>query len=109
MSLANALTFLRVALIPVLLAVLLVPGLVPEKELVAAVITVLAGISDSLDGYFARRRGQVTTVGTLLDPIADKLLVSAALLALVELQAVRAWMAFVILGREFAISGLRNV
>ena len=66
-------------------------------------------LTDYLDGYFARRRNQVTRLGILLDPIADKLLTAAAFLSLVELDAVPAWMVMIILGREFAVTGLRNV
>jgi CDP-diacylglycerol---glycerol-3-phosphate 3-phosphatidyltransferase len=68
-----------------------------------------AAATDLLDGYLARRWGQVTTVGTLLDPIADKLLIMAALVSLVAIQRVPAWMVIVILGREFAVSGLRQI
>ena len=96
-------------MIPILLAVLLTRNLVVGKELWASAILLLAGATDSLDGYFARRRDQVTTLGMLLDPVADKMLISAAFISLVELGAVQAWMAIVIIGREFAVSGLRNI
>jgi CDP-diacylglycerol--glycerol-3-phosphate 3-phosphatidyltransferase len=79
------------------------------NEMLALGIFLLAAATDLLDGYLARRWGQITTVGTLLDPIADKLLVSSALVALVEVRVVPAWMAIVVIGREFAISGLRSI
>jgi CDP-diacylglycerol---glycerol-3-phosphate 3-phosphatidyltransferase len=82
---------------------------VVTNEYVALAIFLVAGATDLLDGYLARRLRQVTTVGTLLDPIADKLLVSAALISLVEVQALPAWMAILIIGREFAMSGLRSI
>ncbi len=109
MNLPNALTVSRIFLIPILLAVLLTRNLVAGKELWASAILLIAGATDSLDGYLARRRDQVTTLGMLLDPVADKMLISAAFISLVELGAVQAWMAVVIIGREFAVSGLRNI
>jgi CDP-diacylglycerol---glycerol-3-phosphate 3-phosphatidyltransferase len=77
--------------------------------LVGLLVFALAVATDYLDGYFARRRNQVTKLGILLDPIADKLLTTAAFLALVDLDAAPAWMVMVILGREFAVTGLRNI
>jgi CDP-diacylglycerol--glycerol-3-phosphate 3-phosphatidyltransferase len=77
--------------------------------LVALAIFLAAAATDLLDGYLARRWGQVTTVGTLLDPIADKLLISASLIALVQVRVVPAWIVILIVGREFAISGLRGI
>jgi len=109
MNLPNALTISRIFLVPLLLAVLLTGKLVPAKELWASAIMLIAAATDTLDGYFARRRGQVTTLGVLLDPVADKLLISAAFISLVELGAVKAWMAVIIIGREFAVSGLRSI
>lgn len=109
MNLPNALTLSRIFLIPVLLAVLLPTNFVPGKELWASAIVLVAAATDMLDGYLARKRGQVTTVGMLLDPVADKLLVSASFISLVELGAVPAWMAVIIIGREFAVSGLRSI
>ncbi|MPN55865.1 CDP-diacylglycerol--glycerol-3-phosphate 3-phosphatidyltransferase [bioreactor metagenome] len=81
----------------------------PYQDIVAAVIFILAATTDGLDGYIARKRGQVTTLGKFMDPLADKLLVSAALISLVELGDVPAWIAWVILGREFAVTGLRAI
>jgi CDP-diacylglycerol--glycerol-3-phosphate 3-phosphatidyltransferase len=109
MNLPNALTLSRIFLIPVLLAVLLPAQFVPAKELWASAIVLIAGATDALDGYLARRFGQVTTVGMLLDPVADKLLVSACFISLVALDAVAAWMAVIIIGREFAVDGLRTI
>ena len=83
--------------------------MVATHEWLALAIFLVAAATDLLDGYLARRWGQVTTIGTLLDPIADKLLVSAALISLVQVHAVPAWMVIVIVGREFAISGLRSI
>jgi CDP-diacylglycerol--glycerol-3-phosphate 3-phosphatidyltransferase len=83
----------------------------PEQELLASMLFVLASITDGVDGYLARKRGQITTMGMLLDPLADKILVTAALIALVayEPQVVKVWIAVVIIGREFLISGLRSI
>jgi CDP-diacylglycerol--glycerol-3-phosphate 3-phosphatidyltransferase len=106
-NLPNSLTFLRILLIPVFMAFLL--EAVPHGAVLAAVTFVLAAATDSLDGYFARRRRQITVLGAFLDPLADKLLVSAALIALVELGKLSAWVAMVIIAREFAVSGLRMV
>ena len=108
MNLPNALTLSRIFLVPVLLAVLLTKN-VPYKELIAALIVAIAGITDSLDGYLARRMKKVTTLGILLDPIADKLLVSAAFIAMVEMGLVKAWVVVLIVGRELAITGLRGI
>lgn len=81
----------------------------PHQDLVAAIIFILAATTDGLDGYIARKRGQVTNLGKFMDPLADKLLVSAALISLVELGDVPAWVAWVILGREFAVTGIRAI
>ncbi|HHY09963.1 MAG TPA: CDP-diacylglycerol--glycerol-3-phosphate 3-phosphatidyltransferase [Firmicutes bacterium] len=105
MNLPNFLTLLRILLVPIFTFAVLrgpFPG-----NLTAAVIFIIAAITDGLDGYLARRRQEVTRFGQLIDPIADKLLITAALLALVELGAVSTWAALVIIGREFAVSGLR--
>lgn len=82
-----------------------------EKELVASALFILASITDGLDGYLARRRGQVTTIGMLLDPLADKLMIAAAFISLVQFnpRIVPAWMAVIIIGREFLVSGLRSI
>lgn len=114
MNLPNSLTIARIFLVPVLVSVLLTKfeGRVVlgfPVELVAAAIFGLASLTDWLDGYLARRRGQVTWVGQMLDPIADKLLISATLVSLVQLNLAPAWMVTVIIGREFAITGLRSL
>ena len=116
MNLPNALTLLRIFFVPLLVAALVegqltweVGGFLLTNELIALAIFLAAGATDLLDGYLARKWGQITTVGTLLDPIADKLLVSSALIALVQVRVVPAWMTIVIVGREFAISGLRSI
>ena len=82
-----------------------------EQELLASILFVLASLTDGVDGYLARKRGQITTMGMLLDPLADKILVAAAFIALVayEPQVVKVWIAVVIIGREFLISGLRSI
>jgi CDP-diacylglycerol--glycerol-3-phosphate 3-phosphatidyltransferase len=80
-----------------------------SRELFALAIFLAAAATDFVDGYLARRLGQITTVGTLLDPIADKLLVSAALVSLVEIGRAPAWIVIIIIGREFAVSGLRSI
>ena len=114
MNLPNALTLVRIFLVPLLVVVLLtefegrrVFGV--SKELVGAAIFAIASITDWLDGYLARRRRQVTWLGQVLDPIADKLLTSAAFLSLVQLGVAPAWMVAVIVGREFAVTGLRSL
>ncbi len=82
-----------------------------EKELVASLVFILASITDGLDGYLARRRGQITTMGILLDPLADKLMITAAYIALVAYNPsiVPAWIAVLVIGREFLVSGLRSI
>ncbi|MEN6390603.1 MAG: CDP-diacylglycerol--glycerol-3-phosphate 3-phosphatidyltransferase [Syntrophomonas sp.] len=105
MNLPNSLTVLRIILIP-LFAVLLLLRM-PNSDYLAAGVFLAAALTDSLDGYLARRWKQVTKLGIVLDPIADKLLITAALISLVELARVPAWIAIVILGREFAVTGLR--
>ena len=82
-----------------------------EQEILASILFILASITDGVDGYLARRRGQITTMGMLLDPLADKIMVTAALVALVAYnpEVVKVWIAVVIIGREFLISGLRSI
>src|SRR5690349_20851923 len=117
MNLPNLLTLLRIFFVPLLVATLLAEDLAPRlqalipvsRELFALAIFLTAAATDLLDGYLARRWGQITTVGTLLDPIADKLLISAALVSLVDIHRVPAWMVILIVGREFAVSGLRQI
>ena len=114
MNLPNALTVTRIFLVPLLVVVLLTKferelifGF--RKELVAAAIFALASITDWLDGYLARRRGQITALGQMMDPLADKLLTSAAFISLVQIDLVPAWIVAVIIGRELAVTALRSV
>ena len=114
MNLPNALTLGRIFLVPLLVVVLLTKfegrlifGI--PKEFVGAAIFGLASLTDWLDGFLARRRKQVTTLGQLLDPLADKLLVTAAFVSLVQADLAPAWMVAVILGREFAVTVLRSI
>jgi len=107
MNLPNKLTILRIFLIPIFVVLLLIN--IPYGDFLAAAIFIIAALTDSLDGYLARRWKQITKLGIILDPIADKLLITAALISLVELGRIPGWIAIVILGREFAVSGLRAV
>ncbi len=117
MNLPNALTLLRIFFVPLLVAALVQENLQIvwggqvwlTHEFFALSVFLVAAATDLLDGYLARRWGQITTVGTLLDPIADKLLISAALISLVQTRQVPAWMVILLLGREFAVSGLRSI
>jgi CDP-diacylglycerol--glycerol-3-phosphate 3-phosphatidyltransferase len=114
MNLPNTLTLVRIFLVPLLVVVLLTQFAGREifgvaKELIGAAIFGIASITDWLDGYLARRRRQVTWLGQVLDPIADKLLTSAAFISLVQLGLAPAWMVTLIIGREFAITGLRSL
>ena len=104
-NLPNSLTLLRIFLVPFLVVVLLTK----YSNFLGLGIFLVAAITDFLDGYFARRMKKVTRLGALLDPIADKLLMSAAFISLVELGVARAWMVVIIIGREFAVSGLRSI
>jgi CDP-diacylglycerol--glycerol-3-phosphate 3-phosphatidyltransferase len=114
MNLPNSLTLVRMFLVPLLVVVLLtefegrrILGI--SKELVGAAIFGLASLTDWLDGYLARRRRQITALGQMLDPIADKLLTSAAFISLVQLDLAPAWMVALIIGREFAVTALRSL
>ena len=116
MNLPNLLTLLRIFFVPLLVVALVqdVFGLrvfnwPVANEFLALGIFLAAAATDLLDGYLARRWKQVTTVGTLLDPIADKMLISAALISLVEVRVVPGWIAILIIGREFAVTGLRGI
>jgi CDP-diacylglycerol--glycerol-3-phosphate 3-phosphatidyltransferase len=116
MNLPNSLTILRIFFIPLLVVVLLTrqPNVVflsvPMNFAVWGVLILLvAAATDWADGYYARRREQVTTLGILLDPIADKLLISAAFISLVQMQLVAGWMVVIIIGREITVLGLRNI
>src|SRR6266704_3781126 len=116
MNVPNSLTIARIFFVPLLVAVLVeesvavrLGGLVITNEWLALAIFLAAAGTDLLDGFLARRWGQITTIGTLLDPIADKLLISAALISLVQAHAAPAWMAVLLIGREFGVSGLRSI
>jgi CDP-diacylglycerol--glycerol-3-phosphate 3-phosphatidyltransferase len=103
----NVLTLLRIVAVPVLVVALL--DETQNGDVIAAIVFALAALTDGLDGYIARRRRQVTTFGKLMDPLADKLLVIAALVSLVSLDRLAAWIAMVIIARELAVTGLRSV
>ena len=107
MSVANRLTLLRILLTPVVAVVLLASF--PGWELVSAALVAAGGLTDLLDGHIARRRNQITALGTLLDPIADKFFISTIFICLVDRDLCPAWVAIVIVGREFAVTALRMV
>ena len=116
MNLPNSLTILRIFFVPLLVVVLLTRepnlvfwGLPFHFEIWGVLILAVAATTDAADGYFARKRGEITTLGILLDPIADKLLISAAFISLVAMGLVPAWMVVIIIGREFIVMGLRNI
>ena len=119
MNLPNYITLSRIATIPLLIWILTTPYFshprftpwAGERVILASVLFILASITDGLDGYLARRRGQITTMGMLLDPLADKLMITAAYITLVQLvpSIVNVWIAVIIIGREFMISGLRSI
>ena len=122
MNLPNSITLSRIACVPLLIWILS-PGFPlvgshgavglrgGEQELIASAVFILASITDGLDGYLARKRGQITTMGMLLDPLADKLMVSAAFIILVAYnpRVVPPWIAVLVIGREFLVSGLRSI
>ena len=105
MNLPNALTLVRIFAVPLLVTLLMTK----DHMLIAALIFLAASLTDLLDGYLARKRGQITTLGVLLDPIADKLLISSAFISLIQYEIVPSWMVVIIVGREFAVSGLRSI
>src|SRR6478672_7531441 len=114
MNLPNSLTVTRIFLVPLLVVVLLTKfegrqifGI--PNEIVGAAIFGLASLTDWADGYLARRRKQITPLGQMIDPLADKLLTLAALISLVQLDLAPAWMVAVLLGRDFAVTGLRSL
>ncbi|PJI10165.1 MULTISPECIES: CDP-diacylglycerol--glycerol-3-phosphate 3-phosphatidyltransferase [Clostridium] len=108
MNLANKLTLMRIFLVPIFL-IFIVVRQIPFGRSIATCIFIIAAITDKLDGYIARSRNQITNFGKIMDPLADKLLVSSALIALVEFHVIPAWIAIVIIAREFAVTGLRSV
>ncbi|MFY9753589.1 MAG: CDP-diacylglycerol--glycerol-3-phosphate 3-phosphatidyltransferase [Candidatus Acidiferrales bacterium] len=116
MNLPNSLTILRIFMVPLLVVVLLTRqpnvdpwGLPIHYEAWGVLILLLAALTDVMDGYIARKRREITTLGILLDPIADKLLISAAFISLVQMGLVPAWMVVIIIGREFVVVGLRDI
>ncbi len=119
MNLANRITLARIFLVPIIMFFLLAKLNLPQLEfgefaitynqLIATLIFIIAASTDGLDGYIARSRKMITNLGKLLDPLADKLLVAAVLISLVEMDKLDAWIAIVIISREFAITGLRQV
>lgn len=119
MNLANRITLARIFLVPVIMFFLLVRLNLPPivisdftitfNQIIAALIFIIAAATDGLDGYIARKRKMVSNLGKLLDPLADKLLVAAVLISLVSMDRLDAWIAIVIISREFAVTGLRQV
>jgi CDP-diacylglycerol--glycerol-3-phosphate 3-phosphatidyltransferase len=107
LNLPNALTLLRILAVPVVVVALL--GESEHGDAFAAAVFALAAMTDGLDGYFARSRGSITTFGKLMDPLADKLLITAALISLVSLDRLEAWVAMVIIAREVAVTILRTI
>jgi CDP-diacylglycerol---glycerol-3-phosphate 3-phosphatidyltransferase len=105
LNLPNALTLVRILLVPVVVVALIMES--PGGSVIAAAVFALAALTDGLDGYIARTRQSVTTFGKVMDPVADKLMIAAALISLVSLDRLEAWVAMVIIAREFAVSGLR--
>lgn len=113
-NLPNTITLIRIFLVPLLVVVLLTRFQAPQvlgvpREVLGAAIFAVASLTDWLDGYLARRRKQVTTLGQMLDPLADKLLTAAAFISLVQMELAPAWMVAVIIGRELAVTGLRSI
>jgi CDP-diacylglycerol--glycerol-3-phosphate 3-phosphatidyltransferase len=118
-NLPNKITVSRILLIPVFMILMLTPlnmgelvigaASIPYAHLLGAIVFIIASVTDWVDGYYARKLNLVTNLGKFLDPLADKLLVSAALIALVELQLAPAWIVIIIISREFAVTGLRLV
>lgn len=119
MNLANKITLARIILVPVIMLFLLVnfewgkitfaEVTLTYSEIIATIVFIIAASTDGLDGYIARKRKMVTNLGKFLDPLADKLLITAALISLVERGSVGAWMAIIIISREFAVTGLRLI
>ena len=107
LNLPNVLTLMRIVAVPVVVVALL--DETPNGDTLAAIVFALAALTDGLDGYIARSRDSVTTFGKLMDPLADKLLITAALVSLVSLNRLQAWVAMVIIAREFAVTGLRSI
>jgi CDP-diacylglycerol--glycerol-3-phosphate 3-phosphatidyltransferase len=107
LNLPNALTLIRILLVPVLVVALTVET--PGGSTIAAIVFAAAALTDGLDGYIARSRQSITTFGKVMDPVADKLMIAAALISLVSLDRLAGWVAMVIIARELAVTGLRTV
>ncbi|MHC1683182.1 MAG: CDP-diacylglycerol--glycerol-3-phosphate 3-phosphatidyltransferase [Clostridiaceae bacterium] len=108
MNLANKLTMLRIFLVPIFLIFLAFQE-IPYGRSIATTVFVIAALTDRLDGYIARSRNQITKFGKFMDPLADKLLVTSALVSLVEFKMIPTWVAMIIIAREFAVTGLRSI
>jgi len=107
LSLPNGVTIIRIAAIPIILLLLFTSG--QTYKMITAILFLLVSGTDTLDGYLARRRGMVTTLGKFLDPLADKLLIVASLIALITARGIPVWMVIVVVGREIAVTGLRGI
>jgi CDP-diacylglycerol--glycerol-3-phosphate 3-phosphatidyltransferase len=107
MNTANKITLLRIILVPVFLIFIAVK--IPYGVYIATAVFIIAAVTEKLDGYIARSRNQITTLGKFMDPLADKLLVSSALISLTELGRLPAWVVMIIIAREFAVTGLRSI
>lgn len=108
MNLANKLTLIRIFLVPIFLIFIAIKD-IPYGRLIALGVFIVASLTDKLDGYIARSRNQITRFGKFMDPLADKLLVTAALVSLVEFHIIPGWAAMIIIAREFAVTGLRSI
>lgn len=107
MNIANRITLIRISMIPLFLGILLLN--IPYSKTIAAIVFAVAAGTDGIDGYLARARKEVTNLGKFLDPLADKLLITSALIYLVEINQIPAWIAIIIVAREFAVTGLRTI
>lgn len=107
MNIANRITITRISMIPIFLGILLLD--IPYANIIGAVVFAVAAGTDGIDGYLARSRKEVTNLGRFLDPLADKLLITSALIYLVEINQIPAWIAIIIVAREFAVTGLRTI
>ena len=107
MNLANRITLVRILMIPIFVFIAAIE--IPHGKLVLALIFIIAAVTDGLDGHIARKRKEITVLGKFMDPLADKLLMSAALIVLVGMNSVPAWIAIVIISREFIVTGLRTI
>ena len=108
MNLPNKITIIRICMIPLFMLIYFSPN-IENSNLIATIIFTLAAVTDGLDGYLARSRNEITTFGKFMDPLADKLLISAALISLVQTGQVKAWIVILILAREFFITGFRTL